>query len=432
MAQPKVPDGFRPVGAAKPVAAPSVVEIGHLADLLGPALDRAERRRTGQERPVTTPWPQLNETLGGGFWPGAHFLVAGTGVGKSQLTFQLVTHAAEEDVPCGLIALELDEMGLAIRIASEKAGVSWSKVYNGKASNEDMAKLRAIAPEIAKLKIRTDFGQAMGWSVDRLELMAKTLRKQKPNGPICIVLDFIQLVSQMKKDPHEKTLDLRERIGQAGYQAVNAAKTYDAAVILISSTARNNYGSLTTKLDKAGLGLEYREGKPRRAVFFPDNLIGLGKESGELEFAASSLHVLLRPPLTDGTGDDVVKELVKQGGRIIVCATPKMRAGVPSWFAMGFQKGRFVQLEEDTINSLAKTLEQSEEDEAAEAEEDASKVLECIRTSDPLNRLTSSKQIARLLKISDMRTRKAIRYLQHEKKITEPARGQGYELVAPL
>lgn len=137
--------------------------IGRLSELLAPALDRAERRQQRLDLPVPTQFKHLNDTLGGGLWPGNHFLVAGTGVGKSQLTFQLALNAAKQGVPTGLIALELDEMSLAVRIAAEEAGVTWSKIYNGQCTPQDIARVRAVMPMLSTLPVRTDFGQAMGW-----------------------------------------------------------------------------------------------------------------------------------------------------------------------------------------------------------------------------------------------------------------------------
>lgn len=354
----KAPDGFSKGGLR--VAGPGDNGIRRLGDLIGPALDRAKRRQTGEEQPVQTPWDPLNRTLGGGFWPGAHFLVAGTGVGKSALTFQVALHAAKANVPCGLIALELDEMSLAIRIACDEAGVTWSKVYNGAASDDELARVRAVAARVGALPIHADFGQAMGWSSQRLELMAKQLRATHPKGPLCIVLDFVQLVSG---DPDDKrTPDLRERIGRAGYRARNLANTYGACVIVVSSVARNNYAALSNRLDKAGLVLRNYGGTTRRAVLDTDSLIGLGKESGELEYAADSLNVLMRPVLKQGCYDNAVAEMMAQGGRIVVCVTAKMRAGAPSWFALNFHQGRFLPINEDSINSLAREPEQSDEE----------------------------------------------------------------------
>ncbi len=319
-----------------------------ISQLVDAAMARAERRASGEDRPVCTPWKHLNHTLGGGLWPGAHFLVAGTGVGKSQLSFQLALHAAKDGVPVGLVALELDEMQMVIRLAAEHAGLmQWSDVYNGKASQLDLQRVKKAAGEIGQLPIVTDFGQAMGWPASRLEHVVRSMRERYPDGPALVVLDFVQLIA-----PEEgpKALDLRERIGRAGYMARNLARQHGVSIIIVSSTARENYAKLSQPMRKLGLSTVTRGDNIYRNVHSTDQLIGLGKESGEIEYAADSVHVLLHPQ----TNEDVHPEIEQTRllGKVVVCASVKVRAGIPSWFALGFVKGRFVPLCDDAINSL--------------------------------------------------------------------------------
>lgn len=316
--------------------------------LVDAAMARAERRASGEDKPVATPWKHLNVTLGGGLWPGAHFLVAGTGVGKSQLSFQLALHAAKDGVPVGLVALELDEMQMVIRLAAEHAGLQqWSDVYNGKASQLDLQRVKKAAAEVGQLPIVTDFGQAMGWPASRLEHVVRSMRDRYPDGPALVVLDFVQLIA-----PEEgpKSLDLRERIGRAGYMARNLARQHGVSIIIVSSTARENYSKLSQPMRKLGLSTITRGDKTYRNVHSTDQLIGLGKESGEIEYAADSVHVLLHPQTSEEVHPEI--EQTRSLGKVVVCASVKVRAGIPSWFALGFVKGRFIPLCDDAINSL--------------------------------------------------------------------------------
>jgi DnaB helicase-like protein len=342
---------------------PTRVPPRSLDSITDAAIVMARRRRSGEDKPVVTPWAPFNDTLGGGLWAGAHFIVAGTGVGKSQLTFQLAARAASNGTPVGLIALELDETQLVLRLAAEGTGVPWSTVYTGKCSPEQLLRVEASAQKVRALPIMTDFGEAMGWGYERLELMAQTIRATHPTGPFLIVLDFIQLISS---PPGEKETELRERIGRAGYAARNVSRKYGASVVIISSTARQNYGALNAKLSKAGIGIEpdahSRGGKLRRRIRYPDELIGLGKESGELEFSADSLSVIMRPTLDEGRYDSAVAELLARGGKLMLLATPKVRAGIPSWFALGFEQGRFSSLSDETCNSIVTSVAEDSEE----------------------------------------------------------------------
>lgn len=322
-----------------------------IKELIGDAMSRVDRRTAGLDKPVPTPWRQLNETMGGGLWPGAHFLVAGTGVGKSQLSFQIALHAARMGIPVGLIALELDQMQMVVRLSAEQAGLEqWSHVYNGKAGESDIARVKKAAEEVGRMSIVTDFGRAMGWSASRLAHVVETMRDRHPSGPALVVLDFVQLIAAEEG----KQIDLRERIGRAGYAARELAREKDVTVIIVSSTARENYKKLSQTMKELRLGKSPKHnGGFFRKVWAPDNLIGMGKESGELEYAADSVHVLLQPATPADCHEEITR--TRLNGRVVVCATVKVRAGFPSWFALGFTKGRFHELCEDAQNSIAPT-----------------------------------------------------------------------------
>lgn len=362
-------------GAAPPVA---------LEDLIDAAIAQAERRASGEDKPVATPWRHMNDTLGGGLWPGAHFLVAGTAVGKSQLSFQIARHAAKAGVPVGLIALELDPLQMVMRLAAEEANsridnrkdrVRWSSVYNGKASAMHLQMVKQAARDIGKMPILTDFGQAMGWPASRLEFVVRALRNRYPDGPALLVLDFVQLVAS-EEGPNTRPTDLRERIGRAGYIARNLGREHGVSIIIVSSTARENYARLSGPLSKMGLHVE----GGRRICTMPDQLIGLGKESGELEYAADSVNVLLQPRTTAGACDPEIDAIkTEERGKVVVCASVKVRAGQPSWFALKFVDGSFSEIREQSMNSLCGTEDEADGKAGRPKRDPQSYVLEVVQ-----------------------------------------------------
>lgn len=344
--------------------APAPPKLQNVSTLFAPAIERGRLRQKGVELPVPTPWRELNDTLGGGMWPGLHMLVAGTGVGKTQLCMQIASHAVTRPspIPVGLIELELDEMQLALRILGDHAHVSWSGAYLGKIHDDSYAKLDASAALLSSLPMYCDFGDAMSWGPSRLVAMAQGMRAAHPTGPLLLVLDFLQLVGP--DSPEDGRLDLRERIGRAAYAARMVARKYGASVLLVSSTARDNYGTLSGKMDKTGLRCQRSGLFSKRVVTNPDALIGTGKESGELEYAADSLTVLIRPQLTLGDNHQEIDQLLAREGRPIVAATVKVRAGAPSWMALGFEKGVFSSLSPEAMNSLGGERDAEKEPES--------------------------------------------------------------------
>jgi len=282
-------------------------------------LAHLRRRRDGVDRAIETPWPDLNNQLGGGWWPGVHVLIAGTGAGKSQLVIEAGTDAAAEDrAAVGYVALELDDVGMLSRIASRLAALDnkslpWSDISRGDIDPDGDDMVRAWQ-RLDRLPFHLDTGSGHGWSVDNLKTMADGLRAAYPGRPLLLVVDFLQLVGGDGRD-------MRERIGRAAYSARQIARDYQAAIVLISSTARQNYnlfgdGGFTT----AGIQLD----GGRRAILSPDVLVGLGKETGEIEYAADSVTVMGRIPRDRIPADP-------GGFSPVLLATAKLRAGPPSW-----------------------------------------------------------------------------------------------------
>lgn len=273
-------------------------------------LDRAQ----GRERPLVLPWPEANDALGGGFWPGLHVLVGNTGSGKSQWSLQVALYAAKSSrVPVLYLGLELGQTDLVARLLGLISRQHWSDLYLGTSEARLQSAMRWGA-ELPELPFYLDVAPPMGWDYTALYDRAKTMRHLYPEGPLLIVLDYLQLVAGEGRD-------LRERIGRASYQARAAARDFDATVLLLSSTARENYASLSGE-DGQGLG----EGSTARFV-------GLGKEAGEIEYAADSVLVLAAEPLDENEA--------RPPTRRVFLAIAKVRAGRPGWVPLAFNGSRF-------------------------------------------------------------------------------------------
>lgn len=307
------------------------VNLRPFADILGPALDRMDARAEGRERPITTPWRGINEQLpGGGLWPGCHVLAGSTGIGKTAWLMQLALHAVQERRAAVVYgALELDDMSIALRLVAEVArpAVGWSRLVHGDATLEERARVRT-APTDALSSLYIDDGGLDGWTAERMRLVAKKTRALHPDPdvPVLIIVDFLQLIVPK---PDER-LDVRERVGKAAYMARAVAREYDATVLLVSSVSRANYG--LEPLTNAGIDADKTSGGivTERFMRNPEALIGLGKESGEIEYAADSVTTMVALP-RDGSSSS----------RQVVFAAAKLRAGRPGWCALNFDGHRF-------------------------------------------------------------------------------------------
>lgn len=278
---PAAPSAPTPHGPAKPP--PSIAEA------LRPGFDALRRRANREEKPIPLPWNTLAAHLGGGLWPGLHVLVGNTGSGKSQLAIQAAHYGARHGVPAAYVGLELDTAGIvarlaALELAERRVAVHWSTLYLGE-NPEALERAEGVREDLARLPFHPVTVPPMGWSYQDLRTVAEGMRAKYPAGPFLLVLDFLQLVSGEESD-------LRERIGRAAYVGRAVARDLGAAVLLVSSTARENYAAL------AGEEKDGTSNKKAQALGegSPGRLTGLGKESGEIEYAADTLLVLGKSP----------------------------------------------------------------------------------------------------------------------------------------
>jgi replicative DNA helicase len=302
---------------------------------LDAAFDRMMSRAEGRERPIPTPWPSVNTALGGGLWPGLFILVGNTGSGKSQWALQVAVDAARRGTPVLYIGLELGKVDLVARLAGLVTGRRWSRLFlgNGEDPTTELSQVRKMdaVRELAAMPFHLEMGPPMGWSYDGLAASMATMRELYPeldgpgSRPILVVLDFLQLVSS----PEGAREDIRERIGRAAYAGRAVAREYDASVLLVSSTPRENYALLEGREVKGKDGKVV--GGPGLGKGNAARLVGLGKESGEVEYAADAVMVLAR------------EEYAPTTGSLCWLAVAKGRAVTPGWTSMAFDGGRWTE-----------------------------------------------------------------------------------------
>ena len=334
-----------PVEPAEPEATP--LDGRGLKAVMDKAWKRLEARSRGEERGLPVPWPALAKVYDDHepravLRPGVHVLIGGTGSGKTQLALALALEAAHDGHPVSYVGLELDDVGIGARLAA----LEWARIRRAKglgvqpverwsvldwprteAGCDALQRVRdEVADELDKLDgMRVSFaGARQGFSADDFGRVCKAVRgRSSRERPGLVVLDFLQLLAPgvvVSADGKEERInpddrEIRTRIARASYVASDATREGDLAVLLVSATARLNYGELTFKVGE------------RAAV---ENLVGLGKESGEIEYAATSVLVIARPGEDEGG----------MGGLRLV-GVAKNRHGKTDWALLGWNGSDF-------------------------------------------------------------------------------------------
>jgi len=228
-------------------------------------LDTMWARRTGQEVAMATPWGPVDSLLGGGLWPGMYVLVGGTGSGKTQWAVQVAVEAARRGQSVLYLALELSRQDLAARVMGTLSGVAWSRILRGTLDDGEVAQVMEAARAAEQLPFHTECGPPFGYGAETLAARAWALK------PALIVIDYLQLCAGRHGE------EPRTAVGRVSYVARALARDLGAVVLVLSSTARANYATLVNNPETD-----------------PGDLVGLGKESGEIEYAADGVMVLAR------------------------------------------------------------------------------------------------------------------------------------------
>ena len=251
---------------APEVPAHAAGSAGRVAGDLDDLFDTARRRVQGAEKPLATPWNSVNKSLGDGLWPGMYCLIGGTGAGKTQWAVQMAVHAASAGSRVLYLALELSRRELAARIVGNVAGVPWSDLLYGRLGEAGVEKAIAQSEQqVRVLPLHVECATPYGYGADTLDRRARELR------PTLVVLDYLQLCGgRAGEEP-------RLSVGRVSYVARALARDLNAVVLVLSSTARANYEALVSN--------------PARDA---TDFVGLGKESGEIEYAADGVLVLAR------------------------------------------------------------------------------------------------------------------------------------------
>lgn len=333
-----------------------------LGALLPKAFDLMERRADGRAKPIATRWPSLNEKIAGGLWPGLHVLTGSTGTGKSQWILDVSLHAARAGTPVLYVGLELGQEDsvarlLGLRLALDGSAPRWSEMYTGQ-SPEGVNRAKAYTAELSALPFHLELAPPFGWSADNLRKSGRQMRKLYPeiNGPgsrpILVVLDYLQVISPPEGDQRQ---ELRERIGRAAYAGREMGRDMGMAVLLASSISRENALKLSLPKERAELGTGSAE-----------RMVGLGKESGEIEYGANTVIALVKGAyLEDDKKTDVH------------LAIAKLREGPAGWARLAFDGGKFWEPNGAEIGAF--DAERKAEAEAVDGEEQKNKRAEASR-----------------------------------------------------
>lgn len=231
-------------------------QVRMVRDILPGVVERMQSNATF----TPTPWPSLNEMIGG-LRPGCVYIVAARpGVGKTVIAGQIAAQLAQH----GLVAfssLEMSEDELVSRLISERLSISVGKVKDNKMTERDWEIFSRDRSMLENLNIAID--DRPGVTATEVRAHAKAVSRL---GTLSgIVVDYMQLMTSTSKSDRYLQVDEFSR------QLKTMAKAFHVPVIALSQLNRK----VEDRLDR----------KPRLSDL---------RESGSIEQDADAVFLLRR------------------------------------------------------------------------------------------------------------------------------------------
>ena len=312
-----------------------------LASFVPKTMEQLQQTVNGKIRPVPVPWPRLAHRLDGGLWRGLTILVGSTGTGRTQFAIQIVKCAASEGIPVLYLSFDTGLTGtdLCLRMLEAHTQTPVRRLAKriGKAAKDgstilesDLEQLRAADDRFDELPLELVRTVTDPEWEKLIEAVAERILELHSNDahPALLVVDFLQVMGMARPEA-----ELRRVIGELAYRYGKLAEQLNVAVLCISSTARGSYAR------QAGRDKDYELGKSD-----PSELVGSGKESGEIEYAAPNVLVLCRKRAKDRSRPADDQHWL---------AIAKFREGTEGWVPFRFHGTHFDELpDSDSVRKV--------------------------------------------------------------------------------
>ena len=178
---------------------------------------------------VPSPWPSLNEAIGG-FRPGAVYVIAARpGIGKSVVASQIAVQLAQHGA-VAFSSLEMTDAELVARMVSERLRIGVGKIKDSRMTPTDWQVLARGRGVVEGLNIAID--DRSGISASDVRGFARAVsREGKLAG---VVVDYLQLMVSKQR------LDRHLQVAEFSRQLKILAKDFNVPVVALSQLNRNS------------------------------------------------------------------------------------------------------------------------------------------------------------------------------------------------
>ena len=208
---------------------PSCDEVP-FSELLFQILDNIDGARDSRNGLLSTGLSALDD-LTGGLHATDLIVVAGhTSHGKTAFMIQLIRELVRQQIPTGIIELEMPAIQIANRIVSQISGLSLYKFRQNHFTEADIKKIEKAGGELDHAEIMVE--DSPGLSVEQIRSIARRWKRKKNLGALFI--DYLQLI----KMPTAERRDLQ--VGEVTMALKGLAKELEIPIVLLSQLNRDS------------------------------------------------------------------------------------------------------------------------------------------------------------------------------------------------
>jgi replicative DNA helicase len=204
--------------------------------MAGPLFREWQTAQSNPDDILPSPWPELNDYLGGGFRKGKLYVIAGRpGSGKSMGGLNIAQHLAECNKRAMIFSLEMGKIEVAGRLLAAGAWANYSEIFRKKMQRQTLDKIEEYMHSNEGLNLEIIDKAAL-----TVEQIAAYVRSRKPDA---VFIDYCQLITGSFRGDRREVVDHITRSLK-----VLAADTH-TCIVLASQVNRNGAERMPTIAD---------------------------------------------------------------------------------------------------------------------------------------------------------------------------------------
>lgn len=196
-------------------------------------IDRREKIKNGEIQTMLTGFKEF-DLITGGLESGFIVIAARPSMGKTAFATSLIVNLARNNVPVGILSLEMPDVQIAARIASIYSGVQFWRIFRNK--HDDQQSEDNVNKSIC------DMGSLPIYISDKTgvnfhDIRYKIERLVKSKGAKCIIIDYLQLVDG---DGMTKNESREREVAKLSNSLKNLSSTLDIPIIALAQLNRES------------------------------------------------------------------------------------------------------------------------------------------------------------------------------------------------